>query len=190
MKVYFIRHGESAGNARGVYTGQLDVPLTDLGREQALTARDKLTSVSFDRIYVSPLIRARETADIIFPQCEHVCDKRIREISVGDLAGVSGKIYREEHPDMLERLTARDYTPFGGECDDDVVRRITPFFADLACESFETVAVVCHGGVIHATLEYALGVKFSAWRTSRPNCMIAVFELSDDASLKLISWNF
>ena len=126
MKVYFIRHGESAGNARGVYTGQLDVPLTDLGRKQALTARDKLSSVSFDRIYVSPLVRARETADIIFPQCEHVCDKRIREISVGDLAGVAAKIYREEHPDMLERLTARDYTPFGGECDDDVVRRITP----------------------------------------------------------------
>lgn len=65
--ITLLRHGESTGNAEGIYQGQLDLPLNNTGREQVrlLAHSWKEKQVCFDRIIASPLLRARETAEII-----------------------------------------------------------------------------------------------------------------------------
>ena len=189
MRVYFIRHGESENNSKGVFTGQMDVPLTSEGIRQAEDARSKFSGVIPDKIYSSDLIRAVETARTVFPGFDVETDSRLREIDVGSLSGKPTKEFRKNNPDMVPFLNARDYTPFGGENDSQVLERLSDFVRELSGEDYETVAIFCHGGVLHTSLELALGVSFSPWRTSRPNCAVVLYELSRDGEMTLITWN-
>jgi broad specificity phosphatase PhoE len=63
-KVFLIRHGETAWSRTGQHIGRTDVPLDDEGRAQARAVGDSLTGMRFDLALVSPLSRARETADL------------------------------------------------------------------------------------------------------------------------------
>ena len=65
--IVLLRHGESVGNAEGYHQGQADFPLSETGRlqAQALASRWHTEQVTFDRLISSPLLRARETAEII-----------------------------------------------------------------------------------------------------------------------------
>jgi broad specificity phosphatase PhoE len=82
MRVYFVRHGESHGNA-GTNSGETDRDqLTDSGWEQAQQLGKRLAGITFSRIYASPMRRAQETAAAI---AEHVdaptvCDTDIHEL--------------------------------------------------------------------------------------------------------------
>ena len=189
MLVYFIRHGETENNSKGVYTGQMDIHLSAQGFEQAKALREKLSDKGIEKIYSSDLVRAVETAETALPNCEIRRDERLREIGVGSLSGKNSKEFRQNNPDKLKYLEARDYTPFGGENDADVLARLSDFICELSQESYGTVAVFCHGGILHSSLEYALGASISPCCTHRPNCAVVVYELSTDKSMKLISWN-
>ncbi|MBW3654374.1 MAG: histidine phosphatase family protein, partial [Actinobacteria bacterium] len=60
--VTLVRHGETERSKFGVYSGRLDVPLTDVGREQALRAAQRLADADVDAVVTSPLVRAHDTA--------------------------------------------------------------------------------------------------------------------------------
>ena len=62
---YFVRHGESEGNAARIFTGQTDSPLTERGRRQAEAVATELARVKVDRIVSSDLSRTRDTAEAI-----------------------------------------------------------------------------------------------------------------------------
>lgn len=64
-KLYFIRHGESEANVAKLFAGRWETPLTKLGRGQAKAAAQKAKSLDIDCIVSSPLLRARQTAEII-----------------------------------------------------------------------------------------------------------------------------
>ena len=61
MKLYMMRHGETAWNAENRILGITDIPLNEKGREQARIAAEKLKDIHFDVIYTSQLSRAKET---------------------------------------------------------------------------------------------------------------------------------
>ena len=62
MQIYLLRHGQTEYNAQHRYQGQQDIPLSAAGRAQLRPA-----GFMPDVAYVSPLIRARQTAEIFFP---------------------------------------------------------------------------------------------------------------------------
>ncbi|MDE6591184.1 MAG: histidine phosphatase family protein, partial [Oscillospiraceae bacterium] len=62
MYLYLVRHGQSVGNEKQLFFGVRDHPLTELGREQARQAADKLREVEFTRCVSSDLARAFDTA--------------------------------------------------------------------------------------------------------------------------------
>ena len=66
--VTFLLHGESVGNAEDRFRGHADFPLTDKGRTQArsLAERWQVDGVIFDQCITSPLLRARQTTEILF----------------------------------------------------------------------------------------------------------------------------
>src|SRR3972149_9192704 len=72
--IVLLRHAESYGNVEGFFQGQSDFPLTSRGQKQAraLAARWKEERVIFDQIISSPLIRARETAEILHNELEQI----------------------------------------------------------------------------------------------------------------------
>ena len=87
MELYAIRHGQSAANAIQAHAGWAQVPLTELGREQAAKTGELLKGLEFERIIVSDLLRARETAQIALPGRNFEQDPRLRETNVGSLQG-------------------------------------------------------------------------------------------------------
>jgi len=170
---YFIRHGESEGNAAGRFTGQTDSPLTERGRRQAQAIADELASVKFDRIVSSDLSRTRDTADAIanrqglrvqvFPE--------LREIDVGDR---TGKPFDEARG--LPNWSDDGFVAWpGGEMLDEVVTRVLGAIERLTRESpGKTILVVGHGGVNRILLSHFLGILPKLDRTPAPNTNISV----------------
>jgi broad specificity phosphatase PhoE len=105
--LYFCRHGESVLNAQKIYTGQIDTPLTEKGREQAKIAGEQAAKLQIDLIVASPLIRSLETAQIIakiihYPKEKIVINPLFIERSFGSLQGKPWTIAfePEKYPDM------------------------------------------------------------------------------------------
>lgn len=89
--LFLVRHGESTANEVNRFAGAVDAPLTTLGRAQALRAAHSWPDVPIDHVFVSPLGRARQTADIILgnkaAEAQHPTvsyDERISERHFGD----------------------------------------------------------------------------------------------------------
>ena len=98
MKIYFVRHGETDWNKRSKIQGQADIPLNATGRMQAEQAAAQMVGVPVDIAYTSPLIRARETAEIFLAikgNCPLETDPRLMEISYGVREGQSLTLIRK-----------------------------------------------------------------------------------------------
>jgi 2,3-bisphosphoglycerate-dependent phosphoglycerate mutase len=72
-KLILVRHGQSTWNAENRFTGWVDVPLSRIGRQQAIAAAHKISGYSITVAYTSLLMRALETAAICLTECEGVC---------------------------------------------------------------------------------------------------------------------
>ena len=81
--VVLIRHGATEGNVQKRYIGRTDEPLCPHGQVQAAC----LAGVEADRIVVSPMLRARQTADLAFPGREYEIAEDLRETDFGEFEG-------------------------------------------------------------------------------------------------------
>ena len=90
MLLYIVRHGETDWNKAGKVQGRTDIPLNERGRYLAEATAEGMKDVRIDFCYTSPLIRAKETAQIILGEREIplVEEKRIEEICFGKCEGM------------------------------------------------------------------------------------------------------
>ncbi|HEX5447959.1 MAG TPA: histidine phosphatase family protein [Candidatus Saccharimonadales bacterium] len=97
LEIYLCRHGQSQANADGVLAGHLDSPLTNRGRDQAhrLGELAKANDLKFDHIYVSPLQRCKETAEIIAEETGSPQPEIMDELIERDFGLLSGKPYTD-----------------------------------------------------------------------------------------------
>ena len=155
MFLLFVRHGESEGNSAGLMQGRGDFPLTERGRYLALRVGAWLREhdVGWDAAYVSPLTRARQTADIIVAQAggpAPVVEPDLAEVTVGSLEGLNREQIAERHPDFLTRELEKlgDFAAYGGESYDDIQARVGRVVDKLsASHREERVLLVGHGGL-------------------------------------------
>ena len=91
FKLHLIRHGITAGNLQGLYIGSgTDIPLCDEGRAQLADLKERFEYPQVDTVFSSPLMRAVETANILFPNAAH-------QFSVHDLREAGFGVF-ENHP--------------------------------------------------------------------------------------------
>ena len=158
---YFVRHGESEGNAARVFTGQTDSPLTARGRQQAAAVADELANVKFDRIISSDLSRTRDTAEVIAKRHGLSVEvmPALREINVGDR---TGKTFDETRG--LPNWSDDGFVVWpGGESLDQVLARALGAIDRLTRESpGKTILIVGHGGVNRIVLSHFLGKQHHA----------------------------
>ncbi len=170
---YFVRHGESEGNAARVFTGQTDSPLTARGRQQAAAVADELAKVKFDRIISSDLSRTRDTAEVIAKRHGLSVEviPALREINVGDR---TGKAFDETRG--LPNWSDDGFVVWpGGESLDQVLARTLGAIDRLTRESpGKTILVVGHGGVNRIVLSHFLGILPKLDRTPGGNTNISV----------------
>lgn len=89
MKLYLIRHGETDYNKQKRNQGRIDIPLNEYGRELAVKTKAGLADIPFSLCLSSPLVRARETAELILAgrDVPMITDQRIIEVSFGEYEG-------------------------------------------------------------------------------------------------------
>jgi broad specificity phosphatase PhoE len=142
-EVWLIRHAETAWSKAGRHTGLTDIPLTEEGRAHAATLPGRLDGRRFDAVFVSPLGRARETAELAGLGGQAQVRDDLVEYDYGDYEGITTDEIRSERPDWY---LWRDGVPHG-ETPDDVGARADRIIAEaIAVEG--AVALVAHGHVL------------------------------------------
>lgn len=152
MLIYLIRHGETEYNAEKRYQGTRDIPLSDAGR-----ARLHKADFTPDALYVSPLTRARQTAEILFPGIPQIPVQDLREMCFGSFEG-RNYIEMEHDPEYLAWVASNSETACpDGERKADFCERTCKAFAGVVDEALtkgvERLAIVAHGGTQMASLE-------------------------------------
>lgn len=189
MKLYMIRHGQSIANATRQHAGWAQVPLTERGVEEARRAGKILAGIRFDKVYVSDLVRAKQTLEAALPGIKGTVTPLLREISVGDLAGKTAaeclEIYGESY---LTNKAIHDFTPYGGENDTMHLDRIREFAMQAELDRAPCVAAFCHEGSIRCMLDLVLGYRHNRKEYAMDNGSVSIFELTN-GSWSLVSWN-
>ncbi len=89
MKLYVLRHGETEGNVQGIMSGHQESYLTENGRNEARIVRDRIQDKNIDFIIASPLIRTKETAEIVSDgKIPIIYDERLKSRNHGEFAGM------------------------------------------------------------------------------------------------------
>ena len=162
MKLYFIRHGESEANVQHVISN-LESPyeLTETGKQQAQALAKSLRDIQLTAIYSSPVLRARQTADIVSQSFNvtYQITEALREYDCGNLEGKSDDISW-----MLHRKYSNDWIlhnaplskPEGGENFVDIQNRFLPFIESLKQSMSEHTLLIGHSGLFQLMLPLVL----------------------------------
>lgn len=151
--LYIMRHGKTDWNEKHKLQGRTDVPLNGEGRKMAEAAREEYKQVSIDLCYASPLLRARETAEIVLKGrgIPILFDDRLKEMAFGMYEGteISPEIPDDpmyvffNHP---EQYSAAE----GGESMEELFARTGSFLEEViapALEQKKDILIVGHGAM-------------------------------------------
>lgn len=153
LNIYVARHGQNEDNVNGILNGHRDLPLTELGEQQAHTTATHIAQagLQFDAVYCSPLIRAKRTAEIICEDLRRAQPTVHPDLIERDFGSMSGEpIARIKElcaPDILETDVITYFlSPHGGESFDDAVQRADQLLQELhATHSNGSILLVTHG---------------------------------------------
>lgn len=178
MKIYVTRHGQTDYNKKRMMQGRSDIPLNDVGINQARERRKELGNIQFDAVYSSPLIRAVQTAEIIgnVDRKDIIKDDRIIEADFGQYELMS--YYGTGIPMMAYWSFPELFpAPKGVETVREMCERTTSFLKELEQKDYDKVLVACHGGIIRPIRGYLEDKKNGIiWRPRPKNCEIFVYE--------------
>ena len=160
MKVYLIRHGMTPGKLLHQYIGgKTDQPLSEEGRAVLSELRDSGIYPETDRVYVSPMLRCAQTAEILFPKAAQTVVQGLKEMDFGVFEGRSAADMEEDEQYQAWVATMCEAPIPGGEIKEDFTERCCRAFAevigqhDFGEEATEKPAVFAiHGGTIMALL--------------------------------------
>ena len=190
-----MRHGETVWNAEHRFTTRTDVELSAAGLEQAAEAARALSAVGIDRVFASPLSRARRTAELIAAaqatDCPVLVDERLTEIDAGPFEGMtSAEIAAGDLAEAYHGWHAlgTEFPP-GTERFDDALARASAFLADHAGLPGSTL-VVTHGSLARLIVcsHFLGGAPLNHRRLWLDNCRLAVIEWRGGVP-KLIAFN-
>ncbi|MFC0002698.1 histidine phosphatase family protein [Micromonospora siamensis] len=189
------RHGNTEWNATSRVQGQTDVPLNDLGREQARAAAPLLAALRPDAIVASDLRRAADTAAALagVTGLPVTSDDRLRERHFGQWQGLFLTEAAERFPDEFARWRAGDPDPGAGlETLDDLGKRVAAAFVDAAAAApGGTVVVTSHGGAARQGVGHLLGWDHAVLRTfgGLANCHWTELRFDDTRGWQLRAHN-
>ena len=165
-----IRHGQSQWNLENRFTGWVDIPLTDAGREEARRGAQLITSLRFDRAFTSALQRAQETLRLVLEALGQTaipieCDQALNERHYGALQGLNKADMAKQYGEQQVHLWRRSYdvplpkdktewNPLGiSESLQDTAARTLPYFNAKILplvRAGQTILVVAHGNSLRS----------------------------------------
>ncbi|MFY1679403.1 MULTISPECIES: histidine phosphatase family protein [unclassified Streptomyces] len=163
--LFLVRHGETDWSRSGRHTGRSDIPLTDHGRDEARRLEPLIRAHRFGAVFVSPLQRARETAELIGLRGARV-DADLREWDYGGYEGITTAEIHRTRPDwfLFRDGVAPGPPDHPGESPEQVGRRADRVLArvDVAgAEGDGPVVLVAHGHFLRVLTARRLGLPAS-----------------------------
>ena len=162
-KLVLVRHGQSVWNLQNRFTGWVDVPLSEKGKEEAYRAGELLKDIRFDVAYTSALTRAQETLRIILETVglliPIIKDTALNERHYGALQGLNKDRARQKWGADIVHLWRRSYDipPPEGESLKDTADRTIPFLERAIMGDIydgRNVLVVAHGNSLRSIVMY------------------------------------
>ena len=177
-KLILVRHGQTEMNAQGLYFGKLNPPLNDLGINQAYEAKNKLLNIDYDKIYSSPLERAKQTAEICnYLDKEIIYDSRLEEINFGIFEGLTFKEISKQYPNEVKEMEKnwKSFNYITGESLEGLYQRAVSFLETL--DYTKDNLIISHWGIINCIISYFVsGTLDTYWKFKVDNCSIVIFE--------------
>lgn len=161
-KLVLLRHGQSTWNLEGRFTGNANIELTNQGINEAIQSGTAIKDINFDIIFSSPLKRVKDTVIFALGEEKYLnigIDKiELIERDYGDLTGMTHQEAEDLHGKDQVNQWRNSYNvrPPGGECLDDVVNRVMPFFnAEVKplLDSGKNVLIASHRNPIRAIVQ-------------------------------------
>ncbi|MCF8057628.1 MAG: histidine phosphatase family protein [Desulfocapsa sp.] len=160
-RLILLRHGNTGFEDR--YIGTKDVPLSSTGMARIVSLESTFQSQKVERIVVSPMLRCRQSAELLFSDRSFSYDDDLREVDFGRWEGLNFSEIVEKDPDLVDKWAA--WTPEfcfpQGECIGNFLSRVHDAGVRLAESSDKNILVIAHGGVIRALICYFLKLKAS-----------------------------
>ena len=187
MKLYITRHGETKRNKEQRVLGRTDDPLSEKGLAQAAELAEKMKDIEIDMIFVSPLSRARQTAQAVgdVKDLIPIVDERLIETNFGDFEGVDRwcEEYQNAKRDHFKRYP-------NGESYFDMAYRIYNFMFEIKDKyPDKKVLVVSHGGVCRIICNYFRDMENEEFVSHAfPNCGLEEFELNFPLGISSSCW--
>jgi 2,3-bisphosphoglycerate-dependent phosphoglycerate mutase len=196
MSLTIIRHGQSTYNLANLFTGNIDVPLSLLGEEEALQAAKKIKDVTYNIAFTSMLVRAQETLRIILEEIQQTTipiieNSALDERMYGDLQGLNKLETAAKYGDAQVEIWRRSYAvrPPGGESLEDTCNRTIPYYKssiEPKLKTGENVLIVAHGNSLRALMMYLENIsKVEIVKVNIPTGLPRLYNF--DSNLKLIS---
>ena len=162
----FMRHGEADNNVNRILVGRhIESHLTEIGRQQVRDTANYLKEIVVDKVFVSPVIRARETAEIVCDviNLDYEIDERLYEIELGKLVGMNYEDIIEKHGNLFLKFYSGDeqmLDNYGVESFTSVKMRIKHLL-DEAIERYpdKNIIFVTHLDPIKAAISLLLDLK-------------------------------
>jgi broad specificity phosphatase PhoE len=184
-----VRHGESTANAKGMWQGQMEFPLSERGRAQASLAGHGLSRQPFEGLYSSPLSRAFETAEIIRDRTgfagEVVPVEGLSERNGGILEGHTWDEQERRNPELARKFLAipeeERWALVGAETDEEVIARFEEALSSIRAlhPGGARIVVVSHGGVMRAFLRGLFGPEVLPGAQRAANASITRLQWGD-----------
>jgi len=176
MKLYYARHGQTAWNAQNSICSRADIPLNSAGISQAEALALEVARLDeVDRIAASPMLRAKQTAEIVAQAIGKPIffDERLREWDFGRLEGAD----REQYAQAIRQFRGAEFALPLGETGETLLRltyRVYSALEDIK-ENYagKTVLVITHGGVCRTIATYFQAMTAEEFT----GCMIGNCEL-------------
>ena len=195
IRLVLVRHGQSSFNAKGLIQGRTDDSfLTDEGYEQALKAGKALSKINFDKIYSSPLVRAKETAKTIeksfIKEQEIIFDNNLLEVDLSEWSGLKIDEIKNKFPKIypiwkndpenliLKRKEGKTYKPI-----QELFSQATNFLEDILRIYLDkddvNILVVGHNAILRCLILSLLGKPNQGFRKIRlENASFSILNIS------------
>ena len=178
--LYIIRHGLTDWNLKQKLQGRTDVPLNAEGIRMAEEAAVRYRDVHFDICYSSPLIRARETAEILLKDRDIpiILDDRLREMSFGIYEGTENyrSTYMSGITDFFEAPEKYTEPPEGAESIEELFSRTGEFLSEMVFPKLEKgidILIAGHGAMNSSIICQIKHLPVSCfWSEGIENCKL------------------
>lgn len=163
-QLVLVRHGQSTWNLENRFTGETDIPLTELGRDEARLAGTKLRDIPFAHGFTSVLQRAIDTMTLLLETAKQTQlpvtrDRALNERNYGQLQGLNKKEVAKQYGDEQVAIWRRSYAvrPPGGESLADTAARVIPYYQkeiEPLLREKKDILVVAHGNSLRSLVMF------------------------------------